>query len=202
MDDDPSSGVAHASDGRFDGTCTACPIAVPGHHGGAYQFTGAQWIALPAIADGLLGSQPYTVTVWIDADPEVKEETITEKSYNAVGELNIFKLFLNTGTVVTYETAMSAPSGFDIFDPSSTSVASAWHHIAARWDGAVKTVFIDGIAVGHETPSAVIDTSAPVQIGADLDGGIQDNFFTGLIDDLRFYDSALTDAEIVALAAQ
>lgn len=82
-----------------------------------------------------------------------------------------------------------------------------WHHAAAVRDGVENTVdlYLDGVLVASTSSSTgSINVSSPVTmfIGADhhSSNGAQD-YFPGMIDELRVYNRALTAAEIRALAA-
>ena len=76
-----------------------------------------------------------------------------------------------------------------------------WHHVGFVWDGLYRSLYVDGIEVSKD-----INTLAPLKssngglyIGTSktLDAG---TFFSGLIDDIRIYNRALSAAEILDLA--
>ena len=74
-----------------------------------------------------------------------------------------------------------------------------WVHFAATIRAPADiTLYIDGVAVDagcSGTGETMVRTSAPARIGR-LSSLIIDQYFDGLIDDLRIYDRSLTDAEI------
>ncbi len=75
-----------------------------------------------------------------------------------------------------------------------------WHHVAATYDNTAISLYIDGrldsskLATGFMTPSAF-----PVCIGANC--ATKRDRFTGLLDDIRIYNYALSESEITALCA-
>jgi len=83
-----------------------------------------------------------------------------------------------------------------------TEDAPTWHHIAVVGDGTTLTVYVDGgVAVigGSTTNSYGSSTYRLNNIGG---GGIWDatgNWFSGQIDDVRLYDYALSQDEIVSV---
>ncbi len=88
-------------------------------------------------------------------------------------------------------------------ESESVITDSQWHHIGFVWDGSYRSLYVDGTEVAMDTNPI---TLAPLKsatgglfIGAskDLDAA---TFFSGLIDDVRIYDVALTAEEIAALA--
>jgi hypothetical protein len=96
-----------------------------------------------------------------------------------------------------YETTAAA-SAFDEL-PGGPVVLDSWHHVAVSWDGSFKRLYVDGtsVAVAAAQP---LDATQPLYIGGDLDVNVVDNFFVGSIDEVVFYDRALADDEIAALA--
>ncbi|MFI1772524.1 LamG-like jellyroll fold domain-containing protein [Thalassobellus citreus] len=76
-----------------------------------------------------------------------------------------------------------------------------WHHIAVTYDGAVVTMYIDGIEVVSVSPSsAPLNNSQSFKIGADLENfsttPLEINYFDGAIQEVRIWDVALTEAQI------
>lgn len=199
MDDDPSAGAAPASDAAYTGTCTACPTLVTGHALGAYHFTGTEAILLPPISAGLVGGEPYTVTAWIDArTPLADNAGIVSKPYDLVGVRNVFKVEISNA-FVRYETTFTTQSFAEL--DSTPNVLGAWHHIAATWDGATKRLYIDG-ALEAQIGAMLLDSDLAVLLGSDLDTGAVHSAYVGDIDDVCFWDVALSEREIASLADQ
>jgi hypothetical protein len=100
---------------------------------------------------------------------------------------------------------MSAPLGRfkpTPLEPEFVITDGQWHHIGFVWDGSYRSLYVDGIEVSR-------DTKALTQALMSLDGGLYigagktlkaGTFFSGLIDDVRIYNLALTAEEIAALA--
>ena len=73
-----------------------------------------------------------------------------------------------------------------------------WHHLAATFDGSTVSLFGDGLLVGTDSVDNV-NTPGPVHMGRRQDN---DNYFEGLIDDVRIYDTALIPEEIAWIAGK
>lgn len=109
----------------------------------------------------------------------------------------------NSGGFVTYGTGMS-------FLPGSDS--EGWHHLAVRVNAGGTTfravdIFLDGellAPLNLDTDVDFDDTLAMPETPLALAGGNANAFldqgFTGLLDEVRVFANAITDAEIVALA--
>ena len=76
-----------------------------------------------------------------------------------------------------------------------------WHHIGFLWDGAYRSLYVDGTEVTKDTavqnPLKFATGGMYIGAGKTLDAT---SFFSGLIDDVRIYDVALTAEETAALA--
>ena len=74
-----------------------------------------------------------------------------------------------------------------------------WHRIGFVWDGLHRTLYVDDVAVAEDTQEGLKGSENGLYIGAGktLDA---ETFFSGLIDDVRIYNVALTAEHIAALA--
>ena len=76
-----------------------------------------------------------------------------------------------------------------------------WHHIGFVWDGSYRSLFGDGIEATKDTqplnPMKAADGGLYIGVGKTLETG---TFFSGLIDDVRIYNQALSAEEIMAMA--
>ena len=75
----------------------------------------------------------------------------------------------------------------------STAVITngAWHRIGFTWDGASRILYVDDIEVARDAHNSLVGATAGLYIGAgsDLAAG---SFWSGLIDDVRMYNRAVT----------
>jgi hypothetical protein len=75
-----------------------------------------------------------------------------------------------------------------------------WHHIGGLYSGSVMTLFYDGLARSTATITPIEPSSFSMLIGKYNDssgGSTENNFpFTGQIDDVVFFNAALTDNEV------
>ncbi|MFC1793348.1 kelch repeat-containing protein [Planctomycetota bacterium] len=76
-----------------------------------------------------------------------------------------------------------------------------WHHIGFVWDGSYRALYMDGIEVAKDSAAQTQLKSATgglyIGAGKNLEVG---TFFSGLIDDVRIYNVALSAEKIEALA--
>jgi glucose/arabinose dehydrogenase/PKD repeat protein len=73
----------------------------------------------------------------------------------------------------------------------------AWSHLALTSDGTTMRIYVDGVQVGAAAVSGVLpNTAGPLRIAGNAIWN--DEFFDGTIDDVRVYDRALSQAEVLA----
>ncbi|MBN1125238.1 MAG: LamG domain-containing protein [Sedimentisphaerales bacterium] len=82
-------------------------------------------------------------------------------------------------------------------------VAGQWHHAAATYDGWMMRLYLDGAEVASLEASGLIDsTQDALFIGTKhKDVTVVGDYFMGLMDDLRIYNYALDEDEILGLVA-
>ena len=82
-----------------------------------------------------------------------------------------------------------------------------WYHVSLRWDGSTGSCFLNGVlqtssnSYNYLQPSQV-DMQNPAFIGIFSDFVSHEGKFNGQIKYGRFYNAALTDAEIQALKVE
>jgi N,N-dimethylformamidase len=93
------------------------------------------------------------------------------------------------------------PQGLKSFPDNTPSsvLSNAWHHVVARFDGAVKQVWVDGREVGSWTYSGPVRPgSANLRIGAAGRDGVATEFLDADLAMPAIYGRALSTAEIEA----
>ena len=93
--------------------------------------------------------------------------------------------------------------GWKIATCNTTLLADTWYHVAMNYDGVSLKCFVDGQLDGSLLVAGSIQTSdGSLRIGAyaPINGTGSKHFFPGLIDEVRFYNRALSAAEILSLA--
>jgi hypothetical protein len=71
---------------------------------------------------------------------------------------------------------------------------NTWTHLAVTYDGQTLTLYVNGAPAGSKAQTGLVPTSAGVlRIGGN---GIWPEWFSGLIDNVRIYNRALTQAQI------
>lgn len=85
-----------------------------------------------------------------------------------------------------------------VLQPNQNVLTSGWHHLAATYDGTTLAFYVDGVQTGSTlgvTGSLSLDTPGSWLLGGSPGAGQ----LQGRIDDVRFFNVALTAAEVNGL---
>jgi hypothetical protein len=78
-------------------------------------------------------------------------------------------------------------------------LADKWYHLAGVYDGAKLLLYVDGVKVcENDLKAEIFSGTAKLSIGSSMNGGTvaMDEIFNGIIDEVRVYNSPLTEAEV------
>ena len=169
------------------GTLSNTTWTAAGKHGGALSFNGTSALVTVADTAALHFSSGMTLEAWVNP------AGTGAPSWQAIihGDPGYF---LSTNGSAT-PTAGVIVGGVLSRVTSPTDIAvNTWTHLAATYDGTTARLFVNGTLVSSLPASGLADAAqTPVEVGGSLVGG---GWFTGLIDDVRLYNSALTQAQI------
>ena len=187
--------IAHNSINGNDGTLSGEPLWQPsgGKVGGALEFDGIDdYISTPFILDPVKGS--LSAFAWI------KGGTQGQVIISQTGDFGGTWLGINPSgdNLMTGFSAMY----FGALVSETVITDGQWHHVGFVYDldSLHRLLYVDGAQVAEDTTVVSgMPSDGGLYIGAskDLDAG---TFFSGMIDDVRIYDVALTAEEIEALA--
>jgi hypothetical protein len=201
--DETDGFVAYNSAENSDGFIFGDPVWRPteGKRGGALELDGIDdYIVSDYVLNPTVGR--FSVFAWIKGGVP-GQVIISQVNDNGSGETWL-------GTTASDGSLMTGlvppPVGRFLPQPlESQSVITddQWHHVGFVWEGAYRCLYVDGAEVARDTQAQTLaslkSSNGGLHIGTSkaLDA---DSFFSGLIDDVRIYDVALTAEEIVALA--
>lgn len=176
---------------------------------GAVDFDGSYFLGAPNYM-GIGGANARTISLWIKTDAAVANGNTALVGWGSNANTRRWHFKLENTTNGSLRTENAGGNNFG----EVTVNDGQWHHIAAVFPEFGTVVgdtdhYIDAIldAVKNGGTANVVDTditpgvAAPVTVGGGplgLGGGLRPGF--GLIDDVRIYDRALSQAELTALA--
>lgn|GEM_PF-1118996 len=171
-----------------------------GIKGGALQLDGIDdYISTAFVLDPSAG--PFSVCTWIQSG---SPGNVVMSQIDGIGGSG--ETWLGTeplsGKLMTGLVAL--PLGRFMPKPlvSETIITdNQWHHIGFVWDGAYRSLYVNGVEVAKDTvaqkPLKIATGGLYIGAGKNLESG---TFFSGLIDDIRIYNRALSVEDIQKLA--
>ena len=166
--------------------------------GGALQFDGDNdYVWITQGYEGVTGSNPRTCAAWIKTD-QPSGEIMTWGDMDV--DTNGWVVWLDETGVLRVDVG-----GGYIFG-TTVLTDDLWHHIAVTSDGSTTdniVLYVDGrIETTAEVVSQSINTqgTGTVKLGVYLLPFLEGSYFSGLIDDARIYDRALSLQEIWSIA--
>lgn len=185
---------------------TSMPTSVPGIHGTAAHFDGVDDFA--AITDAPdLDVTTITIAAWVRADAQANDYVqIVSRQFSTGNQDDWIFGYRDPGLApgAPYQIAFRTttdPIGLAL-GISSTGDLNTWVHIAATYDGVAERLYRNGVEIASVPNSGPIvpDTTRIVIGAADNGRATVEELFTGSMDDLLIYPTALSSSDIAALA--
>jgi hypothetical protein len=181
--DETEGDVAYDSVGVNDGTLNGNPIWQPqgGMIKGALEFDGSDdYIGIPLVFGS--NAVPLSVFAWVKggAPGQVIFSQANRSDWLCADAAN--------GSLMTELRFLTKPDQPLISEVNITD--GQWHRVGLVWDGANRILYVDDVEVASDTYGAGM-LLGDLQIGAGnkLEEG---TFWSGLIDDVRIYNRAVT----------
>src|SRR5271165_3240826 len=190
--------LADVSGNGNNGTITNATWSTAGKFGGALSFTGklSSWVTVPN-SSSLDLTTGMTLEAWVDhsslSSPDQGwSSAISKEHENSSNDIS-YALYAAEGTG-------APPAGHILVGSTdygtvggSALPLNTWTFLSATYNGSTLTTYVNGTPVGStKITGSIYTTSDPLRIGGDWDS----EMFTGLIDNVRIYNTALTQAQI------
>ena len=189
------STTADVSGHGLSGTIANATWTTAGKYGDALSFNGSNaWVT---VADNTLLhlTTGMTVEAWVKpaaASTDWTAAVIKERGTSGLA----YALYATDG-------ANRPPAGYVNIGGSDRAAAgtsvlplNTWSHLAATYDGTTIRLYVNGVQVGSRAQTGTINSStAPLRFGGDSVWG---EYFNGLMDEVRVYNTALTAGQIQA----
>jgi chitodextrinase len=188
FDEGSGATVSDASGNGNNGTISGATWTASGKYGKALSFNGGSMVTIPDAASLHLSSA-MTLEAWVNP-------TATDSSWRDViykGNDNYFLEGTSLNGSAPDVGGTFGGAGADVAG-SSALAANTWSYLAGTYDGATLRLYVNGTQVASQARTGAIATSTnPLTIGGDPIFG---QWFSGLIDEVRVYNAALTASQI------
>jgi len=193
----PFDGNANDSSGNgYHGAENGTPAYEGGVTGQALSLGGfASYVSVDSV--GIGSAAPRTIAGWAKANSDAMADWTNVFGFtgpNTDGQHFDFEIVGSTSTTTAGYLGLHRHG----WEMDATANDLEWHHLAGTFDGTTVSVYADGRLVNTDTVSNV---NTPGQFAMGKREG-NDNFFEGLIDDVRVYDVPLSAEEIAWLAGK
>ena len=188
--DEAEGSFAADSAGNCDGDVLN-PLWQPdaGHVGGALELDGTCVVVVPVTLDPAIG--PFSVLAWVKGG--APGQVIIAQG----GGTNWLMLDPSTGVLMT--DLKSGGRSAEVLYSDAVITDGTWHRVGFTWDGSTRSLYVDGMLVAEDAQGTLASCTGGLNIGAahDMAAG---TYWTGLIDDVRIYNRAITPYTIGSLS--
>ena len=190
--------VADASGNGNTGTLSNATW-VQGKYGSGLKFTGAtnSYVTIPD-APSLDLTNGLTVEAWANPSslnsPDAGWCAVVAKDHPTSSAQDIsYALYAATGTGTPPGEHILVSGGDKGVSASSKLALNSWVFLTATYDGASMKIYVNGVLTKTKAQTGnVVELNAPLKIGGDWSG----EMFSGVIDEVRVYNTALTQTQI------
>lgn len=183
-----------------NGTVLGNPSCVCGATGEAFKFNGTtDHILFLGVVNDHFKKDNFTLSFFFSPVNSAGTQTIISKKEDC-DDLNAFAIrYTPQSRILTVELSEN-PSKQTILE-TTLGTTKCWNHVAIVRSGSVSSLYINGVLEVTENVVSRIDltNNASLGIGEGPCVGITDNRFKGVIDELRVYNRALDDDEVLGL---
>jgi subtilisin family serine protease len=182
--DETEGTIANDSVADNDGTLNGNPVweSAGGKINGALEFNGIDdYVSAPFILDPAAGA--FSVFAWVKGGGP--EQAIISQA----GGVNWLAAGTSQGKLMT-ELKAAGRYGTLLFS-EAVIIDGEWHRVGLTWDGTNRILYVDGVEVAKGAQSTLAGSAGGLYFGVGKDRGAG-SFWSGLIDDIKIYDRALT----------
>jgi hypothetical protein len=196
----PGEGNPNDIVGTNNGTLLNGATFAPGEVGSAFGFNGNQQCIQVPYSQALVGPN-YSVEAWIEPLAQVSDvldqAVIFGQSY---GQSLLLARKGSTGVRIAFQFVVSTVTPYEVVSTNEIPIGQ-FSHLVGTWDGMTLRLYVNGVLNAQSMPGASpVDSGCPFSIGGFYNTcGYVGQFFNGLIDEVSYYNRALSGGEIQAI---
>lgn len=204
--DEGSGLTASDSSGQGnDGTITTAEWGTDEERGSYLIFNGFDSFVDPSLVlPAMTILNDFTWALWVNSQEDIggtQQNAVVIGNRNDASGVDFTPRQFIKITPTKFEWHQNG-NGNDNLDVDDLEFDNTWHHIAVVKTGINFEYFFDGVSVGTHALTEVIGTAEnPLFIGGQANNASVNEYFNGFLDDVRIYDEALTQEDVVSLIA-
>ena len=188
-----SSGKVVDIVGGFDATAKDLTV-VTGMVDGSMNFNGSSSSAIAAHHPNINPGAAFTMMAWVNARENKTSKIVQKGDWDGhgigQGKWDGWNVHIRGTDQITH----------DVHWGEGLPILGNWYHLAVTYDGSILKMFVNGQFKNAKKIDIPLNSnSRPFSIGSD--NGSQ-KFFNGLIDDVKYYSTALSAIEIQTAMAE
>ena len=185
--------VADASGRGNAGTLSGATWVTTGKFGKALSFNGTSSLLTVASAASLDLAAGLTLEAWVRPASNSGNRAVLVKE-RSTGLA--YALYARSASASRPNGTVRIASTNRTVTGTSALTLNAWSHLALTYNGATLALYVNGVLVATQARTGAVTTSTnPLRIGGST---VASEYFSGLIDEVRLYSRALSQAEIQA----
>jgi hypothetical protein len=195
FDEGSGNAVYDTSGNDNNGTIYGATWGV-GKYGTALQFNGQDnYVEVPS-SDSLEIDDNVTIAAWINWIDTGDTWLGILANGQQNGPWENYGLFINRSSRFLYFTLSLDGGHVTQQTPNDITVPNEWVHVCASWDGSTARIYVNGkMELETVQSGTLVPPGLPLRIGH-RNGS--PHYFNGTIDEVRIYNHALEEAEILA----
>ncbi len=148
---------------------------------------------------------PITISLWtkIETPPTSGQiEVIAEQLDGTTSNVEYYIAYANSAGTLQVKFVRNAQGVSDAQEIYNVDMGTTnWHHIVGTYDGSLVKLYFDGVSVASSTHTATGNYFFPdqFQLGHTENTYTTTLYYSGLVDEARVYNRALSAAEVSAL---
>lgn len=168
--------------------------ALTGDADKAVDFTGSAPVRLLDITGYTTMPAVVSIEAWVKA---ASFSDMGLAGWRSDGNLTAW-IYLSSGTHIDFYSGQTGVGAVGVgYDPGA-SVNTGWHHVVATNDGGLARLYYDGALVAGPTTAPYSGGTSASNFTIANYGGSLGSAFNGSIDEVAVYNTALSDAQVLA----
>jgi hypothetical protein len=192
----PGDGDANDIVGTNNGTLLNGATFAPGEVGSAFSFDGiSQCVQIPY--SQTLASSNYSFEAWVKPLAQVSNSLNQSLIFGQSYGRHLIARRGTSGVIIGFYFATSTVNFFGAVSTTEIPIGQ-FTHLAGTWDGTTVRLYINGVLNAQNTPGvSPVDPGCAFSIGGFGNNcGYVGQFFNGLIDEVSYYNRALSGGEV------